>query len=414
MIHNEREYRISINILNRLEIALKEDRSEDIPEWVSEAHSNALLSQIEEIGQDIEDYENLRSGEVFIWECPDLRDLPEYLIKARIASGLSQKELAEILNLKAQQIQRYESSYYKGANLNRLIDVATAVGVKVSGFIEKESRSVDSKDSLDESSGFGWERFPKKEMLERGWISAAENIQSYITQFSGEHFSAVLHRKKIYAKNKPNMYSLIAWQARVMQKAARILKEENIPEFHLDDSWLDEFVKLSKQDDSPVASRSFLASKGIMLVIERHLEKTYLDGAAMMFDSGNPVIALTLRHDRLDNFWFVLMHELGHVFRHLAHGFNMEFFDEENGNGIDAVEREADEFALENLIPNQLWELCVSKYTMNSEAVLSDAERLSISPAIIAGRVRKESGNYYVLNDLVGNGTVRKSLEGYY
>ena len=60
----------------------------------------------------------------------------------------------------------------------------------------------------------------------------------------------------------------------------------------------------------PVKARELLASKGVTLIIERHLPGTYLDGAAMLAENGNPVIGLTLRHDRLDNFWFVLFHEL--------------------------------------------------------------------------------------------------------
>src|SRR3546814_7105056 len=59
-----------------------------------------------------------------------------------------------------------------------------------------------------------------------------------------------------------------------------------------------------------------LNSAGVRVVVERHLPKTYLDGAAMLLDGKDAIIALTLRHDRLDNFWFVLFHELGHIVRH--------------------------------------------------------------------------------------------------
>ena len=146
----------------------------------------------------------------------------------------------------------------------------------------------------------------------------------------------------------------------------------------------------------------------------RHLDRTYLDGAALVSPMGTPIIALTLRNDRLDNFWFVLMHELGHIFRHIYQSFNLDFFDEEGGVDGDAIEREADEFALESLIPNELWELCVSRFSMTKDAVISDSERLNINPAVIAGRLRKEKANFYLLNELVGNGTVRESLKEFY
>ncbi len=58
--------------------------------------------------------------------------------------------------------------------------------------------------------------------------------------------------------------------------------------------------------------------QGIHLILVSHLPKTYLDGAAMLMPNGTPVIGLTLRHDRVDNFWFTLLHELAHVARHLS------------------------------------------------------------------------------------------------
>ena len=59
------------------------------------------------------------------------------------------------------------------------------------------------------------------------------------------------------------------------------------------------------------------APYGITLVIEKPFKRTCLDGAAMLYD-GRPIVALTLRHDRIDNFWFALLHELAHVARHLT------------------------------------------------------------------------------------------------
>jgi len=65
--------------------------------------------------------------------------------------------------------------------------------------------------------------------------------------------------------------------------------------------------------DRPHLAIQFLARHGIVLVIAPHLTNTYLDGAAMRLDDGAPVIGLSVRYDRLDNFWFCLLHELAHV-----------------------------------------------------------------------------------------------------
>jgi len=107
----------------------------------------------------------------------------------------------------------------------------------------------------------------------------------------------------------------------------------------------------------------------------------------------------------------VLMHELGHVFLHLFDGLRFDFFDEESGNDSDAIEAEADKFALDALIPETLWDQCLSRFALSEEAVKIDAETIGIDPSIIAGRIRKERSNYTILNDLVGRDQVRSQLE---
>ena len=130
-------------------------------------------------------------------------------------------------------------------------------------------------------------------------------------------------------ENPPNEYALLAWQARVLERARTQIKECDIPPFEFDDRWLPDLVALTRRIDGPKRARNLLARNGIALVTEEHLQGTYLDGAAMLAQSDHPVIALTLRHDRRDNFWFVLFHELGHVFLHLFEGIRYDFFDDE-------------------------------------------------------------------------------------
>jgi HTH-type transcriptional regulator / antitoxin HigA len=131
----------------------------------------------------------------------------------------------------------------------------------------------------------------------------------------------------------------------------------------------------------------------------------------MLSPTGHPVVALTLRYDRLDNFWFVLFHELGHVFLHLFSPLRLDFFDEEDGNDSDGVEAEADKFALDHLISDVDWKQCLSRFALTEAAVLIDAKKLNVDPSIIAGRIRRERNNYRLLNDLVGFGTVRPQFE---
>ena len=202
-----------------------------------------------------------------------------------------------------------------------------------------------------------WSRLPIKEMVKRGWLKLApkqtpvEAVRNFFVHSAGAQFATALHRKKVRAGNVPNEFALLAWQARVLDIAHRLHEQNAVRPFELNDTWLPELTRLTQRKDGPHQARELLAERGITLVIERHLPGTYLDGAAMLSAFGEPVVALTLRYDRLDNFWFVLFHELAHVFLHLTQGLRFDFFDEEEGDRTDRLEQEADDFALNALIP---------------------------------------------------------------
>ena len=76
-------------------------------------------------------------------------------------------------------------------------------------------------------------------------------------------------------------------------------------------------AQLSVMQNGPVQARELLARNGVGLEYASHLPRTHLDGAALRFPDSRPVIGLTLRYDRIDNFWFTLLHELAHVGLHM-------------------------------------------------------------------------------------------------
>lgn len=414
MIYNERQYKITSKQIEELSNAL-ETLDYQSNDWLAEAQYTALKSQISDLEAQITEYSLLKEGKIQFTECSDLSSLPRSLIQARISKGLTQKDLADFLQMQPQQVQRYEASNYMGASLSRLIDIAQILEINITeSWSGSNASSGSSFFSWENDSNINWNSFPIKEMIKRGWIelkhkvSPSDLARDFFERAAGSQYATALHRKKFHGENTPNEYSLLAWQARVLEKARDSLQKTHTNEFELNDSWINELVDLSTSDNAPLLVKDFLASKGIILVVEPHLQGTYLDGAAMLLETGHPVVAMTLRHDRLDNFWFVLMHELGHVFLHLFDSLNIDFFDEEDNTEDDDLEREADYFAQNSLIPDDFWDLCLSRFSMTSDTVLMDAENLGIHPSIIAGRIRKERNSYTVLNDLVGQGSVRR------
>ena len=146
-------------------------------------------------------------------------------------------------------------------------------------------------------------------------------------------------------------------------------------------------------------------------MFERHLPQTYLDGAALLIDNTMPTIALTLRYDRLDNFWFVLLHELGHTILHREAGLKSGFFDDDTIQATEKVEKEADAFAKSAFLPEEKWTSSLVKFTQSADQIVSFAEENSLSPAIVAGWNRRERNDYTIFKELVGQGKVSKSLK---
>ena len=418
MIYSDKQYGISRGELAKLKNALAATEAQPKEEeWLQELEIEGLKSQIAEIEADIAYYDMLKAGEITFAKSFSLDALPNVLIEARIASGMSQTDLAHKIGVQAQQIQRYEASNYMGASLARLIKISNALNVLTAGLFDTEAKRNGAVYAWKDVDDVVWRQMPAREMVKRKWFDVPrgadliERTKAYFLEAAGTQFATALHRKKIRGSTLPDEYSLLAWQARVLERARTRIEAQAMPPFRLDDRWLTELVQLTRQEFGPKGTRRLLAEHGIVLVTEEHLPGTYLDGAAMLSSGDLPVIGLTLRHDRLDNFWFVLFHELGHVFLHLFDGLRYDFFDNESSAAEDQVEIEADRFALNSLIPDELWDQCLSRFALSEEAVQIDAERHNIDASIIAGRIRKERNNYSILTGLVGHHMVRAQLQ---
>lgn len=415
MIYSDRQHSVAKAERDKLKegLASIDSGSAKKQAWLRKAEANALRSQIADMDAEISEYELLKSGQISITERYSLAELPRILVQARIAQGLSQTDLAQQLGMKPQQVQRYEATDYMGASLARLIEISSLLGVKTTESFTTSTLDAGSLFVWTDSANVDWDRLPSKEMAKRKWFkpNAGQSIVDAAKEFflsaAGPQFASALHRKKVRSGSSPNQLALLAWQARILDLAAKANELRPTPPFELDDRWLSDLVALTRHDSGPRQAQKMLADRGIVLVVEHHLPGSYLDGAAMLAAFDRPVIGLTLRYDRLDNFWFVLFHELGHIFLHLSDSLHFDFFDEEGPIGNDRLEQEADSFALDRLIPAALWDQCLSRFALSEEAVLIDAERLGIHPSILAGRIRKERNDYTILGTLVGPNTVR-------
>lgn len=422
MITNERQYRTSRTQLAELRRSLRalEERgtpSADVDALVR-AEVEALRSEVELITQQLREYESLKSGTVTSFSASSLDQLPELLIRARIARGLSQRALAHLLGVREQQIQRYEAEAYASASLRRLSEVAAALELDINEVAEL--RSPVTAESTPAANDINWNSFPIRDMYRRNWFdvlgfkdslavacaNGAELAEQFVKLAMPRRQLACL-KQRIRSGSTMDTYALWAWQCRVILLAGEGPATVKFKRSAMTDIWFRKLVQASRLEDGPAQCRRILSSIGIALVIEPHLPQTYLDGAAFLLPDGSPVVAMTLRYDRLDNFWFVLLHELAHVLKHLRRGVLESIFDDCESTP-NAFEEEADRLAQDVLIPTQVWDTALARYLRSEESVRDLAAQLRIHPSIIAGRIRREAGNYALLGDLLGGGEVRR------
>ncbi len=130
MITNERQYQQTRRKISDLEaLATATEAGDAGDEGFRDLQIAGLRSQADDLREEIAEYETLRSGRTTVIEASSLAGLAGALIKARIARGWTQRQLADRLGVAEQQVQRYESTSYRTANLARLCDVADALDI---------------------------------------------------------------------------------------------------------------------------------------------------------------------------------------------------------------------------------------------------------------------------------------------
>ena len=207
-------------------------------------------------------------------------------------------------------------------------------------------------------------------------------------------------------KAKLDEYALYAWSLHVFARASRIAVRTSFSTKDLTSQFFQKLVCLSSLDDGPRKAQALLSKIGIILVAVPHLRHTYLDGAVFLSREKRPIIGLTLRYDRLDNFWFVLLHELGHLAcKHLTVKKSWIFDDLDQPHSESTEEIEADRFAREHLLPSD-FDLHANTQLSARDIVRYANERM-VSPAIVAGRIQHERKDYRTFSRMIGRGEVR-------
>jgi HTH-type transcriptional regulator/antitoxin HigA len=273
--------------------------------------------------------------------------------------------------------------------------------------------------------GIDFERLPLREMAKLGWISsvldikdrAEEIVLGLIERAGGRNAlpQALFRQGGARSNAKMDVHALQAWCLHVLGQARAAGLEKQHRKGSITFEFLEEVARLSTFREGPKLAREKLAQHGIALVVAPHLSKTYLDGAALWTKEQVPVVGMTIRYDRLDNFWFCLLHELAHLGRHIPNGDGEVFIDDlqlrERDHAVDDVrEREADEWAQNALIAPALWRDHPARQHPSVSNVVDLAHQAKVHPAVVAGRIRYERHSYRLLSQFVGANEVRPLL----
>jgi hypothetical protein len=173
---------------------------------------------------------------------------------------------------------------------------------------------------------------------------------------------------------------------------------------------LREVARLSSFEQGPLLAIEYLRELGIRVIIEPGLKGMLVDGAALLDGLGNPVIGLTMRYDRIDSYWFTLLHELIHIRDHVTSA-REAFIDRIDFEGhTDEFETEANLRARDILIPRAHWRASEASASPNKASIVALAKAVQIHPAIVVGRVHAETKRFDRFRDMLGEGTLRDKL----
>lgn len=337
-------------------------------------------------------------------------EVARQIYDARRRAGLSQHRLAKLVGTTQSAISRLENADYGGHSLRTLNRVAQALGVRLDVRLTAEGLPITCAPKTEDDESALLMHCPATEMRNRGWLGTWETPSDLCIQLraflgTGSRFASAHFRGS--KPGKAHEASLVCWLTKLEIEAERV----NVPRFSTRrlKSELPELVRLSVGDRGPVTAVAWLKDRGVRCVFIGHMEKTYLDGATMVLDDAKPAMGLTLRYDRLDNFWFTLLHEIGHIVLHRSELENHPMIDEsiEEQSG-DEIERQADHFACNAWVSPSVWtdfRRRVRDYPklQDIEGFASD---LQVSPALVAGRLRHELKRYRHYRQFVGENKV--------
>jgi HTH-type transcriptional regulator/antitoxin HigA len=337
---------------------------------------------------------------------------PGEFLKEEIESrGWNQIELAEIMGRPTRLVNEIISGK-KSITPETAIQLGDALGTGPEIWMNLESqyqlsKVADTSNNIVARRAKIYSIFPIREMIKRKWIEASDNIDVLEHQFlkffsiaSLDEKPSLIHAaKKTIPCDEVTMQQL-AWlfkskeiaSAQVLKKYKKDSLIKALPQLH---------ALLTAPEEIRHASR-ILADCGVMLIFVEALPGSKIDGACFWLNNSQPAIAMTLRLDRIDNFWFVLRHEIEHVLQEhgRSNGFILDQDIESSTAGhIHQEEKIANDAAAEFCVPQKELNNFIARVKpyFSEEKISLFAQRLGIHSGLVIGQLQRKLIRYDLL-----------------
>jgi len=329
----------------------------------------------------------------------------EYLEEELDARGWTQEDFARILGKPLPTINRILKGKV-AITPDTAKKIAAALGTSPEVWINLESmwqlhQAEEPAEEIQERA-FIYNQAPIREMVRRGWIGTTqtpddlrEELRKHffvddLAQVPGFRAAA---RSSTKGETNPLSPEQWAWMCRCRHLSALVdagrFRKAALRECVVE-------LRRYMADPEEIAKvQPALAEAGVRLVVVQHLQATRIDGGALERNSREPVVALSLRFGRLDNFWFTLFHELAHVLN--GDGITADEEVGQVGDIVDETEARANAMASEWLVPSEHMDSFIRRTSGNytTMKIRNFARRMAVHPSIVAGHLRFRQELHY-------------------
>lgn len=323
----------------------------------------------------------------------------EFLKEELEARNWTQIELAEIIGRPVKLVNEIIVAK-RAISPETALQLGEALGTGPEFWMNLESQYQLSKVPRQESNVARkarlYERFPVRDMVKRGWIEASESIEVLERQFMSYFGLRTLDDAIIFPHAAKASGSVTVVQHAWLFAAHNLAKRLILPSYR-QEALRAALPRLEALMTAPEEARHVprvLKECGVRFVVVEALPSSLIDGACFWLADDQPVIALSTRLDRIDNFWFVLRHECEHVLR--EHGKMDAFIVDEDILGSPSESKSEDERVADEAAANfgvsraeiESYIARVKPYYFSEQKILNFAGRLQVHPGIVLGRLQ--------------------------